>query len=133
MELEKFVEKYSKNFILCEDKTLKDLEDYGFTPKYDVNTGELISETLWVNGGIFGNRPVMEMSSRDMEINNYEKEKATIFNPLRKFVMNFYDWFRNQRYVEDNKILNMKIYHIDITYFNVVITLIEDGVIKREK
>lgn len=135
MEISELVKRYNRYFVLNENKTLKDLEPYGFKPTYDKDTGELIKETLWCEGGLYGNRPVMEISNK-LIYQDYNEENTTLMNPLRKFVMNFHNWWygeynkHSRRYEE---VLDVEIQKIDNTYFNVLIDLLEDGVIKRQE
>lgn len=124
MEISELVKRYNRYFVLNENKTLKDLEPYGFKPTYDKDTGELIKETLWCEGGLYGNRPVMEMSNKRI-YQNYNEENTTLMNPLRKGEYNKH----SRRYEE---VLDVEIQKIDNTYFNVLIDLLEDGVIKRQ-
>ena len=135
MEINKYLKNYGKSFVLCKGKTLKDLEKYGFKPTYDQTNGKLIKETMWLEGGIYGDRPIMEMTSEEIYYEKYNDFRdISIANPVKKFIMNFFQWwYKDYAYhPRSNEKLNIEIQKIDTTYFNIIVDLIEDGIIERK-
>jgi len=131
MDISKLCKRYGRNFVLCENKTLKDLEPYGFQPTYDTKTGELIKETLWLENGIYGNRPLLIIANRKMEQKLWLKSIS-----LYKYVMSFCDWKYKDYWEHNRRIdtkLDIEIKQTDEVIFNVLIDLINGGIIKRKE
>lgn len=129
MNANKYYKKYHKNFVLCDGKSLKDLEPYGFQPTYDEHTGQLIKESLIVEGE-YGERPLLEMSSQEIITPIHGIE----FTP---FIMRIYKWSDFFKHItvqrSYNKKIRFEIWQEDETTFNVLLDLIEDGIIERKE
>ena len=163
MKIREVIETYSCCYKLSNKHKLSDLEKYGFEPKYNQETGKLENEVFYLDHSDYteefktkydlGDRDAfISISSRDIDLElgdefpkyfTLRDYKRTEYNPLRKKVLNFFTKFTNnfiwkQQNIkpktkeEKEQYIVMK-YEYDTLAFDILTTLMEDGIIVKER